>query len=158
MIEQLLARPFNGWRAAAMDHWTAVPVDQRKAWELIMSKVFANKGPKKTAPDGAEPHTSPQTDMATLWLNWPSGANSVKNCGKVVKEWYNICEIVKEGWKRDWRIVNGSWKSEKLVVNNLWKVVKVIKSIGGTHYFFWKSREGVMKEWWNIVVSVGMSY
>jgi hypothetical protein len=28
-----------------------------------MSKVLANERPKKTASDGAEPNTSPQTDM-----------------------------------------------------------------------------------------------
>ena len=77
MIEQLWAQPFNGWRAAdwPFNHWTSAPMDQWQAWELIMLKVLANERPKKTAPIGAEPHTSPQMDMATLWLNRPSYLN-----------------------------------------------------------------------------------
>ena len=38
-----------------------------------------NERPKKTAPDGADRQVNhPHTDLATLWLNRPSGAYSVK--------------------------------------------------------------------------------
>ena len=51
--------------------------------ELIMWPEGQWEALMKTAPDGShgrtgDTRTDGRTDMATLWLNWPSGADSVK--------------------------------------------------------------------------------
>ena len=55
MIEQLQARPLNDWTAAPMDQW--------QAWELILSAVLANGRPKnKLHEKGTDTLTDTLTD------------------------------------------------------------------------------------------------
>ena len=58
------------------------------------------KRPKKLHPmTQSDKHTEMQTDMATLWLNWPSGANSVK------KIWYDRNSLIQISIK-----IRGKWE------------------------------------------------
>ena len=65
--------PSPGWPG-----WTGEETNERPGTDHMTWGPM--RGLEKTSPDGAQPRTHGRTDKATLWLNRPSGADSVKSC------------------------------------------------------------------------------
>ena len=88
--------------------------DQWEAWNWSCD-LRADARPKKNCTDGVEPHT----DMATLWLNWPSGTDTVKMI--------YLQNILKRDWGEQVKRVYLAQKghlTEKTTVNLLKKTSK----------------------------------
>ena len=71
--------------------------------ELIMWSQGQWKAWKKTAPNGTDRQTNKQTNMATQWLNRPSGADSVKIQLKIGgqsfdERWQTLQNILNKWW------------------------------------------------------------